>query len=231
MINLSSFPQRVKYCLVIVRVTTCHKSIVQHISLLSQLETNVKHFHFDEILAHRKQKERLSLYSIESVIMLTSCSTRGEERLRRTSVQKKKKRRLLRIVKRVESLVDPLVGAVIRGKDNLCLESSRFNRIILGQIVAELQQDEPDFLFHANLFVSLSIRFRSSSMIELIPFFFFPKHLILVLAPRNRGISTLFTSKKRLKKGEERGTRSKLFWSSKNLRNIGFFSSIFLLFR
>lgn len=142
--------------------------------------------------------------------MLTSCSTRGEERLRRTSVQKKKKRRLLRIVKRVESLVDPLVGAVIRGKDNLCLESSRFNRIILGQIVAELQQDEPDFLFHANLFVSLSIRFRSSSMIELIPFFF-SKHLILVLAPRNRGISTLFTSKKRLKKGEERETRSKLF--------------------
>lgn len=79
-------------------------------------------------------------------------------------------------------------------QDNLCLESFRLNRIILGQILAELQQDRMNRIFsHANLFVCLSRRF----VIIFDEFFFFLKHPILVALNRRISTRVLFTSKKK----------------------------------
>lgn len=74
-------------------------------------------------------------------------------------------------------------------QDNLCLESFRLNRIILGQILAELQQDRMNRIFsHANLFVCLSRRF----VIIFDEFFFFLKHPILVALNRRISARVLF---------------------------------------
>ena len=73
-------------------------------------------------------------------------------------------------------------------QDNLCLESFRLNRIILGQILAELQQDRMNRIFsHANLFVCLSRR-----IVIFDEFFFFLKHPILVALNRRISARVLF---------------------------------------
>lgn len=111
---------------------------------LSSLDSNyVKHFHFNLGAAERKIWYRKitfpfsRLYSIESVIILVLFDEerRGEEKLPRISGRATagKKCRLLRIVKRVESLVDPLVDAAIRGRIISAWNRSDWTVLSLGK--------------------------------------------------------------------------------------------------
>lgn len=184
---------------------------------------------------YRKMIFPFFLYSIESVIMLLSCSTRGEEKLLRISGKTGavQKCRLLRIVKRVESLVDPLVGAVIRGRIISASNRSDWTVLSFGKFWRNCRKiGWIGFSFTPIcLLVYRDNLFSSSSTIELISFFIYIYLSCSSLFSLRRNV----WKKKKRRKWSTRSRVLKLFSSSKNLGNIEIlarekFFSFYLLF-